>query len=61
MKKGIINSKFDYYSDFRWENQLIKQIESKANNFTKDSDVNRLKEIIDKEINKEFGLIAFGD
>ena len=59
--KGIIDSSFDYYSDFRWGNQLIEQIASKANNFTGDSDVNKLIEIIKKAINREIGLIAFGD
>lgn len=61
VRKGIIDSRFDYYSDFRWGNQLIKQIDSKANDFSGDSDVNKLKEIIDKAINKELGLIAIGD
>ena len=61
VKKGIIDSRFDYYSDFRWGNQLVKQIESKANIFNTDSDVIKLKKIIDKAINKELGLIAFGD
>lgn len=61
VRKGIIDSRFDYYSDFSWGNQLVKQIESKANSFNTDSDVIKLKKIIDKAIYKEFGLIAFGD
>lgn len=61
VRKGIIDSRFDEYSDFRWGKQLIKQIEAKANKFNADSDVLKLKEIIEKAKNKEFGLIAFGD
>lgn len=61
VKKGIIDSRFDYYSDFRWGNQRIQQIDSKANDLSTDTDVKKLKEIIDKAVIKESGLIAFGD
>ena len=61
VRKGIIDSRFDYYSDFRWGNQLIQQIDSKANDLNTDTDVKKLKEIIDKAVIKESGLIAFGD
>lgn len=61
VSKGIIDSRFNYYTDFRWENQLIQQIDSKAKNFTSDTDVKKLKEIIDNAVILESGLIAVGD
>ena len=30
IRKKIIDSRFDFYSDFRWGNQLIRQIDSKT-------------------------------
>lgn len=61
VKKGVVDSRFDYYTDFRWENQLIQQIISKANRLSADTDVKKLKEIIDKVAIADVGLIAFGD
>ena len=61
VRKGIIDSKFDFYSDFRWSNQLVKQIDSKTKEFTTDSDITALKTIINKAINSDSGLISCGD
>lgn len=61
IKKGIIDSRFDYYSDFRWTNSIIQQIRSRIKNFSADADVLQVLKIIDQVSNLEFGLIAFGD
>lgn len=60
-KKGIIDSRFGFFSDFRWDNQLVKQIDSKGKVLSTDTDIKELKRIIDKAINSESGLIAIGD
>ncbi len=61
IKKGIIDSRFDFYSDFRWGNQLVRQLDSKTEKIGSDSDISALKRIIDKALNSESGLIAYGD
>jgi hypothetical protein len=62
VKKGIIDSRFDYYSDFRWNMQLVEQLNSKALKANKsDLDIGGLKIILDKAMDSKNGLIAFGD
>ena len=61
VRKRIIDSRFDYYSDFRWDSQLVKQIEFKTKNSKTDSDIIKLNEIINEAIKKGFGLVAYGD
>jgi hypothetical protein len=61
VRKGIIDSRFDFYSDFRWGNQLVRQIDSKTKEYSNDSDIKALKNIVDKAVNSESGLIAFAD
>jgi len=60
-RKGVIDLRFEFYSDFRWSNQLIKQIESKAKEFNLDTDIDIFKKIIKKAIEAESGLIAIAD
>lgn len=61
VRKGLIDSRFDFYSDFRWGSQLIKQININIREYSNDSDVNHLKKIIDKVQDVESGLIVYGD
>ena len=61
IKKGIIDSRFDVYSDFRWGNKILRQIDIKTRDFRSDSDVKALKKIIDKALKTKNGLIAYGD
>ncbi len=62
IKKRIIDSRFDYYSDFRWNNQFIKQIKTKTiNNNNSDSDIERLNTILKKAIESKCGIIAYSD
>jgi hypothetical protein len=61
--KGIIDSRFDYYSDFRLETLLIKQIRQTIiqKQFQTDSDVKKLTQLFDSADEKQSGLIAYGD
>ncbi len=61
VRKGFIDSRFDFYSDFRWGSQLIKQININIREYNNDSDVNHLKKIIGKVQDVESGLIVYGD
>ena len=60
--KGIIDSRFDYYSDFRWNSNLIEQINSKASKIkNSDSDIDKLNLILKKALELKFGIIAYCD
>lgn len=61
-KKGIIDSQFNYYSDFRWNNLLTKQINMKISKIkVQDSDMKKLISILEKAIEAESGIIAYCD
>lgn len=62
-KKGIIDTRFDYYSDFRLGTTLIKQIRQTIlqRKLTEDPDVKNLLDIFEKADKAESGLIAYGD
>ncbi len=61
--KGIIDRRFDYYSDFRLGVLLIKQIRQTIiqKQFQTDSDVKKLVQLFDIADEKQSGLIAYGD
>ena len=62
ISKGIIDSRFDYYSDFRWNSNLIEQINSKVSKIkNSDSDIDKLKSILNKALELQCGIIAFCD
>ena len=62
-RKGIIDDRFDYYSDFRWGTELIKQIRKKikTKGMEKDSDVQSLLALLDIAGQQNTGLIAYGE
>lgn len=62
-KKGIIDSRFDYYSDFRLETTVIKQIRQTIlqKRLQADSDVKKLLDLFDLADKSGSGLIAYGD
>ena len=62
-RKGIIDDRFDYYSDFRWGTQLIAQIRKTIQNrkMERDSDVQSLLTLLDFAGRQKSGLIAYGD
>lgn len=61
--KGVIDSRFDYYSDFRWGTPLIKQIREKIlqKQIQSDSDVKQLLKLLDIADKEQSGLIAYSD
>jgi hypothetical protein len=62
IRKGIIDSRFDYYSDFRWDSYLIEQINSKVSKIkNSDSDIDKLNLIIKKALELKCGIIAYCD
>ncbi|WP_220699600.1 hypothetical protein [Sphingobacterium siyangense] len=62
-RKGIIATRFDYYTDFRLDTALIKQIEQIILNkgLQMDTDINSFIQILDIASNKQSGLIAYSD
>ena len=62
IEKGIIDARFDYYSDFRWSTKMIQQMHSKimeSNLIGNEIDV--LKKILDRAILCNEGIIAYCD
>lgn len=61
--KGIIDKRFDFYSDFRLEVLLIKQIRKTIlqKQLLADIDVKILIQLFDMADKKQSGLIAYGD
>lgn len=60
INKGVIDKRFDYYSDFRWNSQMIKQMMNKEVEKL-NPDIAKLNDILRKAIEKNSGLIAFCD
>ena len=62
-KKGIIDSHFNYYSDFRWSEGILRQIRERSDpkQMHSDTDVVKLLRLTDAALDKKSGLIAFGD
>jgi len=62
VKKGHIDNRFDYYSDFRWDLELVKKIKSQLERASEsDTDCKKLKIILDKAIASSSGVIAYSD
>jgi len=62
-KKGVIDERFDYYSDFRWGTELIEQIKQSIwkKNLERDTDVQKLMELLHIAEENGSGLMAYGD
>lgn len=63
LNKGIIDKRFDYYSDFRLGTPLILQIRQTIlqKQLQADADVKMLTQLLDRADKKQSGLIAYGD
>ncbi|MBN8572662.1 MAG: hypothetical protein J0M05_02010 [Candidatus Kapabacteria bacterium] len=61
--KGIIDRRFDYYSDFRLGTLLINQIRQTIikKQLQADNDVKKITQLFDTASKKQSGLIAYGD
>ncbi|GAB5523040.1 MAG: hypothetical protein Roseis2KO_09120 [Roseivirga sp.] len=60
-RKGLIDPRFDFYSDFRWNSTLVHEILRSVENNQPDSDFSQLISILNAAKCKECGLIAYGD
>lgn len=62
IEMNIIDSRFNYHSDFRWSLELVKQVKLKAEKYgSYNKDIGKLKIALDRAIEAEMGLIAFCD
>ena len=61
--KGIIDRRFDFYSDFRLDTALIRQIRQTISRkqLQSDVDVKKLNQLFDIADKRQCGLIAYGD
>ncbi|MCD0467657.1 hypothetical protein [Flavobacterium sp. ENC] len=61
--KGVIDKRYEYHSDFRWDIETILQMRLNGTKLQthKDTDIIQLFQIIDISENKKSGIIAFGD
>ncbi|MDR3010969.1 MAG: hypothetical protein LBV59_23785 [Sphingobacterium sp.] len=62
-QKGIIAKRFDYYTDFRLDTALIKQMQQiiLSKGLHMDTDIKSLSQILDIANTKQSGLIAYSD
>ena len=62
IKKGIIDKRYDYYSDFRSTSKDSKLIVERLKNISfRDSDIIPLKKQTEKAINTNYGIITLCD
>lgn len=61
--KGILDKELDYYSDFRLDTVLLKQIQENIlqKELQTDTDVIKLIQLFNMANKKDSGLVAFGD
>lgn len=62
-RKNVIDSRFDYYSDFRWGTTLIKQVLENIikRDLQADTDVQQLVKLLEIAAKNKNGLIAYAD
>lgn len=62
-KKGVIDRRYDFYSDFRWSSGIVLQIKKTIDrlNLGADSDCVMLMKILGKLKTTGWGLLAYGD
>ena len=62
-QKGLLDMRFDYYSDFRLSTKTIRQILEKIENenLGSDSDVMKLIKMLEMANRTSNGIIAYGD
>lgn len=61
-KIGLISNRYDFYSDFRWSTDILKQVENQILNSSSDnSDIKKIKEIITNALEKNCGILAYCD
>ena len=62
-EKHIIPPHYDYYTDFRWNNDLVQQLENTILNTSllADTDVQRLLVLLRAAREAQSGLVAYAD
>jgi hypothetical protein len=62
-RKNIVDTRFDYYSDFRWGTQMVQQMlqEISKRKIQSDTDVTELIRLLEIARERKCGLIAYGD
>lgn len=62
-RKGVIDARFDFYSDFRLYSELITQMRQHiiTHQLQADSGVKQLLVLLDMAEEQQSGLIAYGD
>lgn len=62
-RKGVLEERFQYYSDFRWSSQFISNLIVSINskNYQSDTDVKLLMEILEDAKMENHGLVAYCD
>ncbi len=62
-KKGLIEARFDYHTDFRWSNAYLKQMYDSLHSahLQNDTDVKAFALILEKALAAKSGLIAYAD
>ena len=61
--KNIIDTRFDYYKDFRWTQSIIKQLREAISKkqMQADTDIQQLIKLLDLADKNKSGLIAYAD
>ncbi|GGF07282.1 hypothetical protein [Hymenobacter cavernae] len=63
--EGVIESWFDYYSDFRWESEIVARIFLKLQQRPKSAALQKEEKefstVLQKAIDAKSGVLAFGD
>jgi hypothetical protein len=61
--REIIDRRFDYYSNFRWDTSVVRQLKEtiKQKQTNLDNNIKQLLELLEKASNVQSGLIAYGD
>ncbi len=62
-EKNIIPPHYDYYTDFRWNNTLVQQLEDKllATGMPADTDAQQLLVLLRAARKRQSGLVAYAD
>lgn len=59
--RRIIEENYNFYSDFRWTKETVKQKYDLTKLISHDSSVKKMIDILSKAVEQERGLIAFCD
>lgn len=61
MQLGVIDTRFDFYKDFRWNNDQVQKIKKVCDKIMPEANVEILIRILDLALMSNLGLIAISD